>query len=286
MDWPKELHFFDEHYGRGLDWYRTFFPLAAERKLYRMRGRDIVAGEATPYYLFHEAVPARVVASVPDVRLIALLRDPIERAYSHYQLMRRTGREKLSFADAIAAEEKRLSNQDLTAELQVKNAKGDRVHHHHRHRAYLSRGLYADQLERWFAHFPREQLLVIRAEDGSGRLIVRCDTAAMPIISVQYIPKPALPAMESHQVTVTFDSRAEFSAWEFPGGGAYRGEPFDVWFMVVAIASSKTIRVQTDNDKGETIFSDFAGPGNDAMFRKVYAACGFPYEQPKVGLTQ
>jgi hypothetical protein len=126
----------------------------------------------------------------------------------------------------------------------------------------------------------------IRAEDGSGRLIVRCDTAAMPIVSVQYIPKPALPAMESHQVTVTFDARAEFSAWEFPGGGAYRGEPFDVWFMVVAIASSKTIRVQTDNDKGETIFSDFAGPGNDAMFRKVYAACGFPYEQPKVGLTQ
>jgi hypothetical protein len=169
VDWPKELHFFDEHYGRGLDWYRTFFPLAAERRLARMRGRDIVAGEATPYYLFHEAVPGRVAASVPDVRLIALLRDPIERAYSHYQLMHRTGREKLSFADAIAAEEKRLSKQDLTAEEQVKNAKGDRAHHHHRHRAYLSRGLYADQLERWYAHFPREQLLVIRAEDFSSR---------------------------------------------------------------------------------------------------------------------
>jgi hypothetical protein len=169
VDWPKELHFFDEHYARGLDWYRTFFPLAAERKLARMRGRNLVAGEATPYYLFHEAVPERVAASLPDVRLIALLRDPVERAYSHYQLMRRTGREKLSFAKAIAAEEKRLANQGLNQEAQTRNASGNRGHHHHRHRAYLSRGLYADQLERWYAHFPREQLMVIRAEDFLSR---------------------------------------------------------------------------------------------------------------------
>jgi hypothetical protein len=167
--WPKELHFFDEYYGRGLDWYRRFFPLAAERRVARMRGRDLVAGEATPYYLFHPAVPERVAASVPDVRLIALLRDPIERAYSHYQLMRRTGREKLSFADAIAVEEKRLADMDLTGEEQAKNARGDRLHHHHRHRAYMSRGLYADQLARWYAHFPREQLMVIRAEDFLSR---------------------------------------------------------------------------------------------------------------------
>jgi hypothetical protein len=167
--WPKELHFFDEHYARGLDWYRMFFPLAAQRTVARTRGRDLIAGEATPYYLFHPAVPERVAASLPDVRLIALLRDPIERAYSHYQLMRRTGREKLSFPDAIAAEEKRLADQDVTSSEEVRNARGDRLHHHHRHRAYISRGLYAEQLERWYAHFPREQLLVIRAEDFLSR---------------------------------------------------------------------------------------------------------------------
>ena len=167
--WPKELHFFDEHYERGLDWYRRFFPLAAARKVARLRGRDLVAGEATPYYLFHPAVPERVAASLPNVRLIALLRDPIERAYSHYQLMRRTGREKLSFADAVAAEERRLTNWGLTEDEDVKTASGDRVHHHHRHRAYLSRGLYAEQLERWYEHFPREQLMVIRTEDFASR---------------------------------------------------------------------------------------------------------------------
>ena len=127
----------------------------------------------------------------------------------------------------------------------------------------------------------------IRAADNSGRLIVRCDTAAMPIVSIQYIPRPALPAMESHQVTVTFDeSRAEFSAWEFPGAGAYRGDPFDVWILVSAIAASKTVRVQTEDANATQIQSLFTGPGNDAMFRKVYATCGFPYQQPAVGLSK
>ena len=127
----------------------------------------------------------------------------------------------------------------------------------------------------------------IRAADNSGRLIVRCDTVEMPIVSIQYIPRPVLPAMESHQVTVTFDeARAEFSAWEFPGAGAYRGEPFDVWIMVSAIAASKTVRVQTEDANATQIQSAFVGPGNDAMFRKVYATCGFPYAQPVVGLTK
>ena len=165
VDWPKELHFFDERYHRGLDWYRTFFPLAVERSIARVRGRDVVAGEATPYYLFHPLVPERVAASLPDVRLIALLRDPIERAYSHYQLMVRTGREKLSFEDAVAAEEERLAGEDLSADTWVTTKFGARTHREHRHRAYINRGLYAEQLERWYGYFPRDQLMVIRAEE-------------------------------------------------------------------------------------------------------------------------
>jgi hypothetical protein len=127
----------------------------------------------------------------------------------------------------------------------------------------------------------------IRAEDGSGRLIVRCDTVAMPIVSIQYIPKPALPAMDSHQVTVTFnEANAEFSSWEFPGAGAYYGEAVSVWIMVGMIATARTVRIQTEDANGTQIQSVFTGPGNDALFRKVYAACGFPWQQPAVGLTQ
>ncbi|HEU4450782.1 MAG TPA: sulfotransferase domain-containing protein [Gaiellaceae bacterium] len=179
VEWRrKEVHFFDERFWRGLDWYRSFFPLAASRRIARLRGGDLVAGEATPYYLFHPLVPERVAKTIPEVGLIALLRDPVERAYSHYQMMRRTGREKLSFAEALAAEEERLASAVELAAGEEEGAFGDdrrRRHHHHRHRAYFARGLYAEQLERWLAHFPREQLLVLLAEDLFARPSAVCE---------------------------------------------------------------------------------------------------------------
>jgi Sulfotransferase domain len=161
--WSKELHFFDDRFPRGLGWYRGLFPLAFRRRLARVRGGDFVAGEATPYYLFHPAVPERVAGTLPDVRLIALLRDPIERAYSHYQLAYRKGREQLSFEDALAAESERLAEDEPHLHDPHYRTR------HHRHHSYLARGLYAEQLERWFAHFPREQLLVLQSEDFLAR---------------------------------------------------------------------------------------------------------------------
>jgi hypothetical protein len=164
VDWPKEIHFFDERFDKGIEWYRSFFPLAVRQQLARKRGGDLITGEGTPSYLFYPHVPERVAATLPDVRLIAMLRDPVERAYSHYQLMARTGREKLSFEDALAAEEERLAG-----EKEQLATDPDRRAPHHRHRSYVARGLYAEQLERWLAHFPREQLLVLRAEDFRTR---------------------------------------------------------------------------------------------------------------------
>ena len=121
----------------------------------------------------------------------------------------------------------------------------------------------------------------IRAEDGSGRLVVRCDTVAEPIISIQYLPKSPLAEAPGGQVTVTFDeTNAEIAGWEFPGGGAYFGEPVSVFLMVQKVAAAKKIRVSTENAAGEVIESVFAGPGSEEMFAKVYAACGFPYAMP------
>jgi len=164
--WAKEVHFFDDKFWRGVDWYRSFFPLSVNRAVARRRNRDVVALEATPSYLFHPAVPARVARTLPAVRLIALLRDPVERAYSHYHLMRRLGRETLSFEDALAAEAERLDGEEerLLADPRYSSRK-------YRDYSYDARGLYADQLERWLACFPREQLLVLRAED----MLARCD---------------------------------------------------------------------------------------------------------------
>ena len=152
----KEIHFFDDNYWRGADWYRSYFALSF--------GGERATGEATPYYLFHPAVPARVAATIPDAKLVVLLRNPVDRSYSHYRKMKRMGIERLSFKKALAAEERRLAGEEerLLADPRYRSG-------HHRRHAYVGRSLYADQLERWLGAFPRDQLLVLLSEDFFAR---------------------------------------------------------------------------------------------------------------------
>ena len=160
VEWSKELHFFDDNFWRGIGWYRSHFPLAASASVVRRVGRDLVPGETTPSYILHPAAPARAASTVPEARLIAILRDPIDRAYAHYDNMKRQGHEQLSFEDAVAAEEERLAGEEdrLRTDERYSSAR-------YRNFGYVTRSLYADQLERWLACFPPEQLLVLRAED-------------------------------------------------------------------------------------------------------------------------
>jgi hypothetical protein len=147
----KEISFFDRHWWRGESWYRGQFPLRSGRRL---------VGEASPSYLFHPLAPDRVHALVPDARLIAILRNPVDRAYSHYQHEVSLGREPLSFEAALTAEEERTRGEveRLVADPRAFSpAWWDHT--------YVGRGLYAEQLERWLAVFPRDQLLTIRSED-------------------------------------------------------------------------------------------------------------------------
>ena len=151
----KEPHFFDNNHLRGEHFYRRLFPLRAH-----LRARRAITGEATTHYLSHPAVPGRVAAMLPDVRLIAILRDPVERAYSHYQLAHRNGREPLSFEQALAAEPERLAGEEARL-LSDPAYRGEA----YGVQSYRTRGLYLEQLERWWAAFPPERLLVLRSED-------------------------------------------------------------------------------------------------------------------------
>jgi len=146
----KELQFFSLHYGRGERWYRAHFPTTPP---------GVRSFEASPYYLFHPSVPARVAATLPEARFVALLRDPVERAYSHYLHTRSYGAEPLSFADALDAEEERL------ARALRSGPETAAAHHALRNHSYLARGRYAEQLDRWFAVLPRERLYVVRSEE-------------------------------------------------------------------------------------------------------------------------
>jgi hypothetical protein len=157
----KEVHYFDVNWPRGEAWYLSHFPTRAWAGLLsRRRGRPVVTGEASPYYLFHPAAAERAARTVPAARLVALLRHPVDRALSHYHHEVRLGHEKLAFEQAIDAEEERLAGQReaLLADDRARSFA-------HRSWSYLARGRYAEQLEEWWRWFPRERLLVLRSED-------------------------------------------------------------------------------------------------------------------------
>ena len=157
----KELHFFDINYQRGTNWYRVSFPTRgyAQWMAYR-RGARVIVGESSPYYLFHPGVPKRMRALLPEAKLIVLLRNPADRAISHYSHSVRRGYETLDMRQAFAVEEERLKG----TEERLVNDPNYRSFEH-QHNSYLSRGRYAEQLERWFAHYPREQMMIVRSED-------------------------------------------------------------------------------------------------------------------------
>ncbi len=147
----KEVSYFDRHYAQGERWYRANFPALRRKPL---------VGEASPSYLFHPLAPERVAASIPSARLIAVLRDPVDRAFSHYQHEVALGREPLSFEEALDREEERMHGE-------VERMLSDPSYFSHPwwNHTYFARGRYAEQLERWFARFPREQLLVLVSEE-------------------------------------------------------------------------------------------------------------------------
>jgi len=155
----KEVSFFDRHFWRGDGWYRGNFPSSLRLHWARRAGVEPLVGEASPSYLFHPLAPERVARLIPGARLIALVRNPVDRAFSHYQHEVALGREPLPFEQALEQEEARLEG-----EL-------ERMHdpryfsHAWWNFTYLSRGRYAEQLERWLEFFPREQLLVVPSDD-------------------------------------------------------------------------------------------------------------------------
>lgn len=161
----KGIHHFDAAHLRSERWYRSHLPSRRVRdQAARELGLPVVTGEASPYYLFHPLAPARAAATLPDVRLIALLRDPVERTFSHWKERRRAGAEPLSFPDALAAEDDRLAAEE---ELVRRDPRAPR--YAHEQQSYARQSEYATSLERWLAHYPAEQLLVLTTEDYVAR---------------------------------------------------------------------------------------------------------------------
>jgi len=157
----KGTYYFDVNYGRGEGWYRGHFPTTISNHLLeRAHSRRLLIGEATPYYLYHPHAAARAQALVPNAKVIALLRNPIDRAHSHWLERTRQGVEHLEFEAAIDAEPERLDGEEarMIADPSYQSFA-------HQHWSYVDQGRYSRGLRRWMAAYPSHQIHVIRSED-------------------------------------------------------------------------------------------------------------------------
>lgn len=189
--WGKEIHYFDRHPGRSAAWYRSHFPSwPYQRTLSALRRGTVLTFEATPDYLFYPHAPRRAAALLPHARLIVLLRNPVDRAYSQYHMTVRWGVETLSFKEAVQREGERLRG-----ERERMHDDPHYVGHNFHYYSYLARGLYDEQLERWMACFPRSQVLAIRSEDyfrqPEGALRTILEFLRLPAEAPQIPPRPS-----------------------------------------------------------------------------------------------
>ena len=156
-----EIGYFSDYYDHELNWYRARFPLktAASWRSKRAGGKTIVTCEHTPFYVMHPLAAERMAATLPGAKIIILLRNPVDRAFSHYQHEFRSGQETLSFREAVAME-----NQRITGEVaRMQSEPGYRSPTYVRH-AYLNQGEYKSKVERFFNHMSHDNIMVVQSE--------------------------------------------------------------------------------------------------------------------------
>ncbi|MCH8546484.1 MAG: sulfotransferase [Cryomorphaceae bacterium] len=144
----KELHFFDFNFNAGKEFYREQL----------MCPEGMITGEASPFYMYHPAVAARIAQMYPNIKLIFILRDPAERALSHYRMNAERGIEPLSPLMALVTEEDRLLKAMQAGES------WDTPDSTYQNFTYKSRGHYETQWMNFTRHFKRQQMFVMRME--------------------------------------------------------------------------------------------------------------------------
>jgi Sulfotransferase domain len=156
----KEVHYFDHKYDLGLGWYQCHYPLVARARLAAGGAGNPVAFEATPNYMFHPLAPERIRRDLPGVKLLVMVRDPVERAYSAHAHQMGFGFETEPFERALELEEARVQG-----EAERIAADPGYYSFSHCHHTYRARGQYADQLEKLEGLFGRDRIYVVDCGD-------------------------------------------------------------------------------------------------------------------------
>ena len=175
-----EIGFFDSNFHLGINWYRSMFPTKNEMQKLTKDGDCSITGEDTPFYFWKEEVAERIYQTLPNIKLILICRNPIDRAYSNYNLGVRYGSEELSFEDAIEEELKFMEHHTFRECVDST-------------RSYLAKGLYAEQLKIWYKVFSKERILIISTEQMHEKPIDTLsnvfDFLEMPQYSIKNIQK-------------------------------------------------------------------------------------------------
>lgn len=147
-----EIGFFDSNYHLGMNWYRSMFPTKKQMKLVRDKTGFAITGEDTPFYFWKDEAAKRIYEMNQNMKIIVICRNPVDRAYSNYNLSIRGETEKLTFEEAIDKEIDFLDKHSFRESVDQR-------------RSYLAKGLYEKQIRIWFELFPREQIHIISTEE-------------------------------------------------------------------------------------------------------------------------
>ncbi len=152
------MGFFNDNFHLGVNWYKSFFPTIFTRNKIKSEFGNFLAFDVTTTYMEEESTANNVYQIKPNMKIIVILRNPVDRAYSQYHLSLREKEEKRSFEDVIEENMNRLYKESHKRhEIKPKfSAEGNN---------YLKKGLYAQQLRRWLKIFPRENILIISTEE-------------------------------------------------------------------------------------------------------------------------
>ncbi|WP_371504428.1 sulfotransferase domain-containing protein [Nitrosopumilus adriaticus] len=184
----KEIHFFDISYWRGKNWYRSYFPIL----LKNIRKSKKITGEASPTYIFHPFAMKRIKKIIPKTKLVIILRNPTDRAYSHFQNYTRGNNESCTFEEAISEEKHRF-------ESYYEKFSNDKVHEEDvkfLKIPYLYLGLYHEHLTKLFEIFPKNQILILKNEDLENNTQKTLDE----VFSFLSIPKYSIPDLKKRKV--------------------------------------------------------------------------------------
>jgi len=187
-----ELGYFDDNFHLGFNWYRSLFPTKFTQQKIESKYKKFLTYDVTPGYIRRPWAARRISSYFPNTKLISVLRNPVDKTYSHYNMGVNGGNEKRSFEEVIKYDLKQLENfsdsYSKTSDDYFKNVIEN---------SFVARGFYLEQLDIWFKLFPKKQILIIKSED----LANRTTEVVKDIFNFLMLPEYKIKNVSKHSVS-------------------------------------------------------------------------------------